>query len=227
MEPALAWAEAEGALIRPGVQIGEWLPADTPRGGCTGAFVFEGAGRAYLSTAAHCVGGEERVSIANDAAHGTRVYCSFEIGGGPCETSPSSGDRNDFALLQLDEPDVARASPEVLGVGGPAGVAPCAELRAGDPVVAYGNSSYKPEGAPLRKMEGELLSYDGSFALLVRFQTPGIPADSGSPVLAGDGRALGVLRALNPDGTNSVTCLEAALVAMAENGGPAVRLAKP
>lgn len=225
---AVAWG-GEEAPIHPGVRIGDEAFAGLATGrtgGCTGAFLFTDLdGNAYVSTAAHCLAGDD-MSVAG-VARARVAYCSFAAGGGACSTDPASGDRNDFGLLQLAPGDVGLAHPSVRGAGGPRSLAACDDLAPGARVVAYGNSSYKPDGAPLREMQGEFVSYDGAFMITVRFTTPAIPADSGSPVLDGEGRALGIMRALNPDGTNTLTCLEAALAAMAEAGGPAVDLAKP
>jgi hypothetical protein len=46
-------------------------------------------------------------------------------------------------------------------------------------------------------------------------------------VLHGDGRAVGVMRSLGFDGTNTVTCLDTALAAMTDATGLSVSLAKP
>lgn len=223
---AVAWG-GEDAPIHPGVRIGDEAFAGIATGrtgGCTGAFLFTDLdGNAYLGTAAHCLGDDE-MSVAG-VARARVAYCSFATDGGACATDPTSGDRNDFGLLQLAAADVALAHPSVRGAGGPRALAHCGDLAPGARVVAYGNSSYKPDAEPLKQLQGEVLERLDEFTLVVRFIPSAIPADSGSPVLTLEGDAVGVMRALQTDGTNHVVCLDAALAAMREAGGPDVVLA--
>lgn len=236
---ALAWPEPETAPIRPGAQFGRWAPTErvADNGACTTNFVFTGPDHAtlYIGTAAHCV---ERLAlgdeawIAGRAARATLAYSSWlameEAGEG--KPSSSAPHPNDFALLEIAAKDRTLVHPALLGWGGPTGIAVSDEVAAGDGLLAYGNSSFKPDDARLRVLQGALLRHKDEFDARGKFDLPFIPADSGSPVLTADGLAFGVLVTLatnaeDPPGANGIAKLDRLLAYAAAHGAPPVQLA--
>jgi hypothetical protein len=229
----LSWPDPEDAVVRPGVRI-TWNgpPGEALRvSGCTANFVFASPDNAtlYIGTAAHCADGlrpGDSTPVAEGATTATLAYCSFLAGGAPsCHTDPADGDPDDFALFELRPEDRALVHPATLHWGGPAGLADCTNATAGTAVVAYGNSSARTVLEPAKHLEGEVVRNHGDGTVLVRFAAPAVPADSGSPVLTRDGLAFGLVRALDPDGANHVSCMDFLLASESARGGPPVRLA--
>lgn len=196
---SIEWPPVEEAVIRPGVDIAS--------GVCTAAFVFTSTdqGHRYVSTASHCFHRDgdstpvgANVSIAGIEGAGVLAYTSDHA----MEESNGSFDRttrisNDFALVRLQGHHRSEVHPAVKGFGGPTEVAN--QTHRGESVAFYGNSSLKetPRGAAeslLKPSEGYVEGYDSD-----RWEIDFYPykaavfGDSGSPLLTGDGEALGVV----------------------------------
>ncbi len=91
---------------------------------------------------------------------------------------------------------VAKANPSIPVFGGPVGLNTTG-TKAGDTVVSYGNSPLRQGIALLSPKQGASLGDDaGGWSHSIYTLTPGIPGDSGSAVLDGQGRALGDLSTL-------------------------------
>lgn len=210
------WPAIDDAPVRPGAKIAG--------GTCTTGFVFSSPDNAtlYVATAAHCVEDLElgdRVSIADGAAQGTLAYSSFvtmdEVG----ESSDAVRGINDLALVAVDPADRGKVHPALLHYGGPTELA--TELTVGDDVLMFGNSMHRDAaGDELDPHEGKIIDATSWRSDILYYDTPGVPGDSGSPVLAEDGRALGVLVHLEVapgPGTNNAVNLATALAYMEEH----------
>jgi hypothetical protein len=209
--PGPAWASAATAAIRPGV-----LTTTDGGGSCTADFVFTAGGRTFLGQAAHCggTGGETETNGCTSATvplgtpvtiagadgrtrTGTLAYSSWASMQRSGETDPDTCAYNDFALVALDPADVAAVNPSVPFFGGPTGI-DTDGLAPGDPVYTYGNSPLRLGVATLRPKVGTTAGESGGGrGHEIYTVTPGIPGDSGSAFLSGNGAALGVLSTLN------------------------------
>ncbi len=198
------WPRLEDAIIRPGVKM-------IHEGGCTANFLFHGPQNAslFLGTAAHCLDGWDvgtLVSVAGFENAARVAYCSWGtmVTGGatgcpPAEESLADSLDNDFAVVEL-RPDLRHlAHPALLHWGGPTGIAEGAPP--GTPVKMFGNSSLR-DGfqaslpGPVDPMEGRIVQAGSNEWETFIQVAGGVPGDSGSPIITGDGRALGVLRSL-------------------------------
>jgi hypothetical protein len=203
---APAWAPAASASIRPGVQT------LTDGAQCTSNFVFYDAADVYIGQAAHCsgTGGSTEtngctagslplgtpVEVGGATRPGTMVYNSWLTMQARGETNADVCQFNDFALVRLDPADVSRVNPTVPHWGGPAGLA-TSGTTLGERVFSYGNSSLRGGLAQLSPKTGVSTGDAGAgWSHNVLTFTPGIPGDSGSAFLDGEGRALGVLSTL-------------------------------
>lgn len=213
------WPEMDTAAIRPGVSIA---------GGCTANFVFSSPDNRtlYIGTASHCVGGQDiNDTVSIEGGHsGTLVYCSWmhteNEDGCPQSDDGLIVNNNDFALVRIDDEDRGEVHPALLHWGGPTAVAGAPSL--GDKTLSYGDS--KPD--PLQPIEGYVILSD-STSFTMYAAAPGIPGDSGSPVIAADGSALGVLIGLGLTplpGSNLVSNLQNALDFMTQETGLQVEL---
>lgn len=190
--------------IRPGVEI-------TANGSsCTANFIYSlNSSTVYIGVAAHCFSddadGENActssnpeysdvvVNIENASKPGELVYSSWramqevgeDLGSSTCEF-------NDFALVKIHPDDLANVHSAVLKFGGPTALfASIADV--GEAVYAYGASF----GAETKS--GQVTAIEGggwAYRLQMGF-TPGVPGDSGGPVLASGGQALAVTTLLN------------------------------
>lgn len=175
----------------PGVRPGAVVRSDA--GQCTFNFLFEASdGRRYIGTAGHCI-------LRQDDSGGDVGERSWPPGTGPAART-AAGDRvgefayailedpKDFALIRLDP--VASARAGMCHFGGPTGVNDD-RPDATSPV----DLNYFGEGvgvstvAPARSaMALGMPDRDHVYA-----QGAAVPGDSGSGVISGDGRAVGVL----------------------------------
>ncbi|WCB93901.1 hypothetical protein DSM104299_02624 [Baekduia alba] len=198
---AQAWAPASSATIHPGVQV------FTDGAQCTANFVFTSGGSTYLGQAAHCsgTGGSTEtngcdsgslpvgtpVDVTGASKPGALAYNSWltmQAGG---ETDEETCAYNDLALIKLDPSDVAATNPSIPKWGGPAGVGTAAAL--GD-VYSYGNSELRGGITQLSPKRGKVVEVSaGGWSYTLYTLTPGIPGDSGSAFVNGDGEALGIL----------------------------------
>lgn len=196
--PAFASADAEApAPIQPGAMH------LTGGSACTLNFVFEdanGSGTLYIGTAGHCVEGVgERIEVPEHGEIGTVVYEG--------DTSPSvlgmgqgvEGHHEDFALIEIDDDRHGLVDPSVRHWGGPTAVAET--FTPGEPILHYGNAKYVSATTVTRERVAQLVTvydersvsngddYEGWYLANGAF----FSGDSGSPLLAGDGEALGIV----------------------------------
>lgn len=216
--PTTTWAPAETAALHPGVQT------YTAGGQCTANFVFtDAAGKVYLGQAAHCSGlGEatdtngcdagtrplgtrvtfnEGGSLASEGTvvgRGTLAYSSWNTMQARGEDDPATCAFNDFALIEVDAADVGKVNPSIPFWGGPVGINTTG-TAAGDRVYSYGNSSLRGGLEVLSPKVGISLgdnAADGGWSHPLYTLTPGVPGDSGSAFVDGDGKAVGTLSTL-------------------------------
>jgi hypothetical protein len=216
--PTAAWAPAETAAIHPGVQT------YTNGGQCTANFVFtDSAGAVYLGQAAHCSGtgaatdtngcdagtlplgtpvtfnkGGSLISEGEVVGRGTIAYSSWNTMQARGETDENACAYNDFALVKVAAADVAKVNPTVPFWGGPVGINTTG-TDAGDKVYSYGNSSLRFGITQLSPKTGISLGQDpadGGWSHPLYTLTPGVPGDSGSAFLDGEGKAVGTLSTL-------------------------------
>lgn len=206
-----AWAPADDATVRPGVQ--------TITGGsnqCTANFVFSDGAATYLGQAAHCsstgaaneTNGCLAASMPNGTqveiedhrnpgafpVRGTLVYNSWLTMQGAGEGDEDTCYGNDFALVRLDNVGADAVNPTIPFWGGPTGVA--SSVGTGDDVFSYGNSSLRFGIEVLKPKRGTNVLQSGGWHYDVYTVTPGIPGDSGSAFIDSSGRAFGVLSTL-------------------------------
>lgn len=220
------WPPVDEALVRPGVKAGA---ADPVAGGhfCTLNFVFSSPDNRtlYVGLASHCLRGDklgDEIPLAGGAVMGVLAYCSYGTidASETCTDNTQDDDErdwNDFALLRIKDEDRAKVHPAMLAYGGPTGVS--GPVGVGGRVLTYGNTDLRDAGHPLPDLldarEG-VVTGRSDWITEVLLAGPGIPGDSGSPVLAHDGSALGVMKYLGA-GTNGVTNLDAALAFLHES----------
>ena len=241
--PPREWAPLGSATIRPGVQ----MVADGSQ--CTSNFLFTSPDNltVYLGFAAHCVtNGDPNAAadgcdpVADPMDLGTKVdvqgadhkavlvYTSWGTMQAQNEGDPDLCNYNDFALVRLDPEDAAKANPAMLFFGGPTALASPDDVAMFDKVLTYGDSGLRQGLAALSPHEGYVVfpPSNGGWTSEVYTLPQGIPGDSGSGVILGDGPALGILVTISyAGGSNGVTTLAKALEYAAETGGLDARLA--
>jgi hypothetical protein len=213
---APTWAPAASASIHPGVQM------YTEGAQCTANFVFtDAAGTTYVGYAAHCAGtgeatdtngcdagslplgtrvqfveGGSLLSGGTTVGEGTLAYSSWLTMQQRGESDPSTCDYNDLALVKVDAADVSKVNPSVPFWGGPVGVNTDGSAT-GDRVYSFGNSSLRGGIEQLSPKTGMSLGAEADgWSHPVYTLTPGVPGDSGSAFLDGEGNALGTLSTL-------------------------------
>lgn len=235
---AWVWPDKDAASIRPGVQ----MFADGSQ--CTSNFVFLDPWNTtvYLGFAAHCVADGEStatdgcdpanepfdagtpVEITGASKPGTLVYSSWTAMQDAGETDPDTCAYNDFAVVRLHPDDFGLAHPAMLGFGGPTGLADPTSVDMGDKVLTYGATGLRPRVDVTDAREGYVIGQTQSgWSTTAYIASPGLPGDSGSGVLTGDGLALGILVTvgLAPyTGSNGVTSLLDAMLYAADHGLP-------
>lgn len=197
------WPAIADAAIRPGVKVG--TAASGVNAG-TGNFVFSGPDNRtlYLGWIAHGVDGMEpgdTIALPTVGVEATVVYCSWGIieETVTCpELDPTHPRRrNDFALLRLPAEARSLVHPAVPVHGGPTELG--APPAASDLVHAIGNTPLRDGGRPgitaQDAMQGVVANAEASFFEAHLAPQP-IPGDSGGPVLAADGAALGQLHSI-------------------------------
>lgn len=210
---APGWPDISEASIRPGAPIlGQ---------SCTGNFIFSTPDNRtlYLGTAGHCVDDMEvgdPVAIDGIDGAGTVAYCSLCMDDNPPD--------NDFALVEIADDHRAKVHPAMRGFRGPPTIDD--DVSQGDKVLTFGNTPYRePAGDRLDAREGyvtDTTEWEVGFYLA----GPGLPGDSGSPVITPDG-ALGVLVTLEiapMAGGNNAVRLQRALDHVNDNTDLTVEL---
>jgi hypothetical protein len=170
---------APAAPAAPTIQPGTFI--STPVGGCTLSFVFDGDGRTFLATAAHCVRG---VGDAVTTQDGTVIGRAAVVGSAASAST-------DWALIQIASAYVSRVHADVLGhVGTPTGVA--TSSRVGDEVLYSGYGIPWDQTQYTREHRfGFMETQTRSTYRLIGSDTWG---DSGGPIiLAKNGRAMGIV----------------------------------
>lgn len=235
---ASRWASVSAATIRPGVMT------FTPVGQCTANFVFLQGPEVFLGQAAHCAGTGAAtetdgcasgslplgipVQIEGATRPGTMVYSSWLAMQAAGETDPAPCAYNDFALVRVDPADRARVNPTVPHWGGPTGLSktPIGPMAA---VFGIGNSSLRGGLALLQPKLGVSLGDDPSgWSHTAYTLLPGIPGDSGGPLLDAAGRAAGVTSTIEIAplvGKNTFTDLGKAFAYARAHGMPGLLLA--
>jgi hypothetical protein len=241
-QAAPTWAPADTATIHPGVQM------YTDGAQCTANFVFtDGAGDTYVGYAAHCAGtgaatdtngcdadslplgtkvdfveGGSLVTEGTKVGSGALAYSSWLTMQRTGETDENTCAYNDLALVKVDAADVSKVNPSVPFWGGPVAVDTDGSA-AGDRVYSYGNSSLRGGVEELSPKTGVSLGDEGDgWSHPVYTVSPGVPGDSGSAFLDGEGNALGTLStlAIAPlAGSNGVGDLGHELAYAQANGG--------
>ena len=208
-----AYAPAASAKIHPGVMM------YTDGAQCTANFVFsDDAGNTYVGYAAHCAGtgaatdtngcdtqslplgtkvtfneGGSLVDEGTQLGTGTLAYSSWLTMQRVNETNANACDYNDLALVKVDAKDVANVNPSIPFWGGPTGIN-TGGTQAGDKLYTYGNSSLRGGVSVLSPHVGVSLGDDGNgWTHALYSVTPGVPGDSGSAFVDGNGKAIGVL----------------------------------
>ena len=126
------------------------------------------------------------------------VYSSWDTMDKSAPTNANTCAYNDFALVKVDAADVGKVNPSIPFWGGPTGI-DTNGTAAGDRVYTYGNSSLRAGIELLSPHTGISLgddAADGGWSHPLYTVTPGVPGDSGSAFLSGDGKAIGALSTL-------------------------------
>lgn len=183
------WPEISEATVRPGVGVA------SSAGSCTSNFVFRSPdnGTLYLGLAAHCLPGEEedeQVEIAGGEATAMVAYNSWYTMDNMDGSPGIDRDTNDFALIEIPDDVRDKVHPAIRHYGGPVGLAEQPEV--GQRVLTYGNTALRQGVEPSNTREGYVVESSDWYTSMY-IATPGLPGDSGSAVLDGEGRALGVL----------------------------------
>jgi hypothetical protein len=215
----------------------------TAGGQCTANFIFSNGTDVFIGQAAHCSGqgaatatngcdqaadplpigtAVEIVGFDGNSYFGTLAYSSWNTMLARGETDANTCNYNDFALVRLAQADHGNANPSLPYWGGPNGLRTTA-TQAGEAVYTYGNSGLRFGVSALSPKSGTSLGTSGGgWNHTIYTATPGIPGDSGSPVLDAQGRGLGVLVtvAIAPlAGSNGVSDLNRVLTYARTNGG--------
>ena len=168
------------------------------------------------------VEGGSLVGAGTTVGEGTLAYSSWLTMQQRGESDPNTCDFNDLALVQVDADDVAKVNPSVPFWGGPVGIN-TEGTAAGDTVYSYGNSSLRAGVTQLSPKQGGSLGTSGEgWTHPVYTASPGVPGDSGSAFLDGQGNALGTLStlAIAPlAGSNGVGDLDHELAYAEQYGG--------
>jgi hypothetical protein len=244
---APSWAPAASATIHPGVMT------FTAGAQCTSNFVFYTQTATptggtttdiYLGQAAHCSGTGSStdtngcssgslpvgtpVDVDGASKPGTLAYNSWITMQKAGEKDPDTCQYNDLALIKLDPADYGKVNPSIPKWGGPTGVTDTVGSLAD--VLSYGNSSLRLGVSALSPKRGKQIAQDsGGWNHTVYTVTPGIPGDSGSAFIDGQGRAFGVLStvAIAPEPlSNGVGDVSREISYMTSHGGPAATLAQ-
>jgi hypothetical protein len=208
---ASAWAPVDSAAIRPGV-----ITETQGGGACTSNFVFTNGDDVFIGQAAHCAGTGESTEtngcssgteglgtpVTIRAADGSKrtgklAYSSWVTMQENGETDPDTCAYNDFALVEIDPADVGDVNPSMPIFGGPTGI-DTDGIATGEQVYSYGNSPLRLGIEALSPKVGiGAAEAGGGRSHEVYTLTPGVPGDSGSGFLDGQGEAFGLLSTLN------------------------------
>ena len=180
-------------LIQPGAELWGRHSALGQFGPCTLNFVFHDAKHTYIGASARCVHQVGERAVMANREFGTVVYYVGE--------GQTQGD--EFSLIRVDESELHRVSPVVLGINfSPTGVKTSGETAAGDLLYMTG------QGVGFRQSQTQhragVLHYDDE-----RKFDAAIPAslgDGGAPVLDDAYNAYGIMSSsAGPNGPYGIT----------------------
>lgn len=171
---------------------GDAVTIDGGPGGCTLGFLFTGSDRAaYMSTAGHCLLGQDEVKKSWKAGAGPiartpRGAIGRVVFAENLPTANEDDDYYDFALIRLDQG--VRSSAALPTYGAPSGLNDSltdspTRLR------VYGQGTGFSAVAPARELLTRTLKRPGH----VYAHGPVLFGDSGAPVLDGEGKAVGTV----------------------------------
>lgn len=196
-----AKAEPVGTTACPGVRPGSAYLSGTEA--CTFAFLFQGSDRRrYAATAGHC-------AFDPDPAETPGRTQTWRPGTGPVVTDPDGkrlgtfayatmqGQFKDFALVRLD--NGVASSPEMCHFGGPTAVNTTVSNT--DLLVHHYGQGTGLDYLPARTGEMFFGLYRPDYVYFYGVASTG---DSGGPVIAADGSAIGVLTDLTTPFTGNV-----------------------
>lgn len=215
------WPEPEEASVRPGAKVAAGM------GICTANFLFSTPDNAslFLGTASHCTIGRDLgdpVQLAGGATEGALVYCS-QGAARDVLTCPWAAGSDDFALIEIPEEARDEVHPKMLGWGGPTGIA---DPSPGDRMYTYENVTHGDRGV-WDPMAGAVVQSGDQETRGYFLPRPPQGGDSGSPVVAGDGTAIGTLWgfAFVPPYAGAISNLDNSLENLEEHTGRQVELA--
>ena len=215
-ETSSPWAPAASAKIHPGVQM------YTKGAQCTANFVFtDSLNRVYVGYAAHCAGlggstdtngcttksvplgtsvrfaeGGTPFSEGTTLGYGKLVYSSWITMHHLGEQRPDPCAYNDLALVRLGATAATSVNPSVPFWGGPTAL-DTDGTAAGARIYSYGDSSLRAGISLLGPKIGVSLGSSAhGWTTDVYTVSPGVPGDSGSGMMDGQGHAMGVLSTL-------------------------------
>lgn len=159
---------------------------ETSVGACTLNFVYDGGGKTYLGTAAHCV---KSVGQAVRDENG-------DVFGRVALVGNEDSAKGDYALIKVDAEDVDRVSPRVKGIpNAPTGVTRPKQTAAGDLIGLSGYGLGFGATQPTREWRSGVLGFDDADEYTLT--APLIYGDSGGPLVhLASGRALGIVSRL-------------------------------
>ena len=205
---ALPGTAAAAGTLQPGAYH------ETDAGSCTLNFVYDGGGKTYLGTAAHCV---ERV--------GQPVQ---DIDGETFGTVAFIGDQNttewDFAFIEVQAEDLGRVSPAVKGHPAfPKGSTTPPETTTGDTIQLSGYGLGYGTSKPTQEQRQAVMGFDDTELYTV--SGPIHWGDSGGPLVhIGTGKALGIVSRLCVGGCSEEGPTVQGILAKAAARGFAVTL---
>nr|WP_255426933.1 trypsin-like peptidase domain-containing protein [Pseudonocardia sp. C8] len=241
---ALPTAPAARPAVVPGPSsFGPGVVTETTGAGlCTAGYVLTAGERTFLAQAAHCGGtGDETetdgctsaavplgtpvtVRGSDRTVTGRLAWSSWNTMQARGETDPDTCAYNDFALVELPRDAAASTGSAVPFFGGPTAVRETS-LPAGTPVYGLANAPGPGGTRGLTVRAGTVAdTVGGGWGHAVYTMEPGVAGESGSPLLDGEGRAVGVLSSLSATADRpsiEYTDLGRALDYAARTDGPA------
>lgn len=198
---SLALAAPASAQIQPGASI------EADGSYCTLAWIFNGPGGTYGSTAAHCV---EAVGQVVNLASGALMAPIERIG-----TVAFRGDENtpgrDYAFILIDSEDAGKVNPALKGWPSiPTGVSTAATAEPGDLIQFSGHGVGFSLTQPTQEQRKGVLNVDADENGEHTVIGPVISGDSGGPVanITDGNKALGIVNTVgvgvNTDGLSPV-----------------------
>jgi hypothetical protein len=183
---AIAIAAAAPTAAQAAVTLQPGAYHETDAGSCTLNFVYDGGGRTYLGTAAHCVDSiGQRVRDIEGTEFGSVAFI---------------GDENstewDFAFIAVDAEDLGRVSPAVKGHATfPRGSTTPLETLTGDRIQLSGYGLGYDTTPTTQERRQAIMGFDDSELYTVT--GPIHWGDSGGPLVhIGTGKALGIVSRL-------------------------------